>query len=144
MILPPAGRLTRLLLLPVAAGYLLHLIDETRLGLPFEWKYLVPTLLLLALAAAGFLLRRPLLALPSAAIGGFLVAYFGGLGHLLPFGRLYPMSLGEGLGGWITGLNSLSGLVLTVFGAASCAALLRAERSTAGAVAPTPDSLGSE
>lgn len=125
MKLPPAGRFARASLGLVALGYGLHLLDESRFGLSFEWRYLTPTLLLLAVGGVGFLVRRPLLALPVAGAGGFLVAYFGGFGHFLPFGSLHPMALGDGPGGLLLGINALLGLSLAVAAFAATATLIR-------------------
>lgn len=135
MKLPPAGRFARASLGLVTLGYGLHLLDESRFGLPYEWRYLTPTLLLLAVGGVGFLVRRPRLALPATGAGGFLVAYFGGFGHFLPFGSLYPMALAEGPGGFLLGINTLLGFSLTVAAFAATATLMRERRIDT----PNPD-----
>ena len=80
----------------------------------YELRFLVPTLACLGLALVGFALRQPKLALPAAALGGVLVASFGGLGHFLPFGILYPIRLFDGPGGVLVGVNAAVGLALAI------------------------------
>ena len=100
-------------------GYLLHLFDETRFGLGFELRFVVSTLGLLALALVGFALRPRYLAPLApfcACLAGVLVAYLGGLGHLLPtpLGVLLPSGSYQGAGGLLLAINSAIGLSLAV------------------------------
>lgn len=110
-----------------AAGYLLHLWDESRFGLPYEPLYVGPTLGILALTLAGFAFHRRLIAVPAGLVAGVLVAYFGGLGHLFWIGiYLMPMTLWDGWGGPLLGVNAVVGVTLAVASASSLIDRLRA------------------
>lgn len=141
--LPPAGRFARVVLGPVALGYLLHLVDELRFDLPYEWRYLTPTLLLLVIGGVGFAVQRPLIALPASGIGGFLVAYFGGFGHFLPVGSLYPIALTDGPGGLLLGVNCLLGLLLAVASFSATTALRHTRPGMRAEPSDLPSSGGS-
>lgn len=105
-------RLVAVLTIAAAAGYLLHLLDETRFGLAFEPLFVGPTLGALAAALSGLIGHRDRPAYAAAGLAGLVVAYFGGLGHLLTPRILYPIPLTDGAGGVLVGVNAAIGLAL--------------------------------